>query len=226
VLYSTTLLSGSSFTTGAANITFTGEAVNDKAGFALAAGADVNNDGYTDLLIGAPQSSTGKGKAYLVYGQANWSATINLVNAHYVFSGETTGTSFNGSQAGYSVVLYDADGDTYDDVVIGSPAPLDVAGSIVPKSFFIRGADLDHDTSHTAQVNLATIATAELVESGATQFSSAIVAIPDNRNTVYRSALVFGMPCAASGVCDGAAYLGYLYTDGDQDTYNYSAGKP
>lgn len=88
------------------------------AGAALALG-DVDGDGATDALIGAPgtvQSHTGH--AYLLLTLDDWAtAGTSLRDADRTLSGANPG-----DQAGAAVLLEDLDGDGYDDAVIGSPS--------------------------------------------------------------------------------------------------------
>jgi len=72
----------------------TGEALNDKAGAYVSAGGDVNNDGYDDILIAAPNADNGTitdaGAVYVIYGgPANASAptTPGSVFDFYVAGG-------------------------------------------------------------------------------------------------------------------------------------------
>lgn len=54
---------------------FNGENAGDLAGFSIAASGDFDNDGYDDILIGAPyhdhSSTTNTGALYLIYGDAS-----------------------------------------------------------------------------------------------------------------------------------------------------------
>ncbi|MBN1464371.1 FG-GAP repeat protein, partial [candidate division KSB1 bacterium] len=59
---------GSSSMTGSADITLTGEGVNSSFGESVSCAGDVNNDGYDDIIIGAP-AYLPNGKAYL-YGES------------------------------------------------------------------------------------------------------------------------------------------------------------
>ena len=94
---------------------FVGESAGDDAGRSVAAGGDVNADGYGDILIGAYQSDTGSpGRAYLIHGPASGTVTLDAADA--VFEGE------NGDDgAGVSVHSPgDVDGDGYDDILVGA----------------------------------------------------------------------------------------------------------
>jgi hypothetical protein len=47
-------------------------AVGDGLGTAVVSAGDANNDGFIDLLVGAPRASGGRGAAYLIYGMFAW----------------------------------------------------------------------------------------------------------------------------------------------------------
>jgi hypothetical protein len=89
---------------------------------------DINNDGYNDVIIGAPNAVSGgdvTGKAYVVLGGPDngWGSTISLTTL------TTTATSKGfslqggvGHEFGTSVAgIGDFDGDGYEDFAIGSP---------------------------------------------------------------------------------------------------------
>jgi hypothetical protein len=92
--------------------TFTGEAAEDRLGYSVSGAGDVNDDGYDDLIVGAPEHDAGGTNA----GRA------------YVFSGETGALlcTFDGaadsSELGYSVSgAGDVNNNGYDEVIVGAP---------------------------------------------------------------------------------------------------------
>ncbi|MCC6846494.1 MAG: FG-GAP-like repeat-containing protein [Bacteroidetes bacterium] len=89
---------------------------NSNFGFSVASAGDVNGDGFSDLLIGAPGFDggiPGEGKAFLYYGSANG-----------VFSPSSWGFESNqaNAQLGASVsAAGDVNGDNYSDIIIAAP---------------------------------------------------------------------------------------------------------
>ena len=82
---------------------------DDRFGQALA-GGDLDNDGYADTVIGAPQSG-GSGSVFIAYGSAN-GADPSLVDTEIKPPAGTT-------QFGRSLAVGDFDGNGYPDVAIG-----------------------------------------------------------------------------------------------------------
>lgn len=97
-------------------INFAPGPANSLMGFSVANAGDVNGDGYSDVIVGAPEASNGQaneGLAFLYYGSATGLAAtpdvtleMNLANARFGYSVATAG---------------DVDGDGYADVIIGAP---------------------------------------------------------------------------------------------------------
>jgi hypothetical protein len=100
-----------------AHAKLTGAAAFDDAGYALAAAGDVDDDGFDDFLVGAPNDlSYGPGHAYLIHGPVT--GTSSLADAPTTFSGENDGDQAGASVAGGD----DINGDGYADFVIGAPS--------------------------------------------------------------------------------------------------------
>ncbi len=94
-----------------------GEAAGDNAGFSVAGAGDVDGDGMDDVLVGAHRDDTNgaeAGAAYLLYG-GQLVGEIDLADADAKYLGEEA-DSYAGRVAGVG----DADGDGYDDFMVGA----------------------------------------------------------------------------------------------------------
>ena len=104
-----------------ADAAFIGEASLDLAGRRVSSAGDVNNDGFSDFLIGAPHNTRGgikAGAAYLLHGHndANWGNAFPLADADLIYIGKP-----DGAMAGYDIApAGDFNGDSIDDFLIGA----------------------------------------------------------------------------------------------------------
>ncbi len=97
-----------------------GELTGDQFGVAIAGRGDLNNDGFTDLIVGANANDEGgdaAGKTYVYLGGYSFDLTADLT----VVGGAA---DFLG---GSVAVLGDVNNDTYDDFLIGASFNSDVA---------------------------------------------------------------------------------------------------
>ena len=97
---------------------WTREGNQDSAAFgaSVSSAGDVNRDGYSDVIVGAPQftnTAAGQGRAFLYFGSAsglgpfaNWYSEAGGSNAHFGASVACAG---------------DVNGDGYSDVIVGAP---------------------------------------------------------------------------------------------------------
>lgn len=94
----------------------------------MASAGDVNNDGFDDLIIGAPSANpdgTVSGASYVVFGHASgFAATLDLAaldgKTGFRLDGDINPNS--GERSGFSVSSAgDVNGDGFDDLIIGAP---------------------------------------------------------------------------------------------------------
>jgi hypothetical protein len=103
-----------------ANASFKGVFGTDSAGNAIDAVGDVNGDGHTDFVIGAPGTNIGganAGRTFLLFGgSTNWGTDTELTSeANASFDGAV------GSRSGAAVsAAGDLNGDGFDDFLIGA----------------------------------------------------------------------------------------------------------
>jgi hypothetical protein len=93
--------------------TLSGEAAGDKFGWSVANCSDINEDGsYDDVIVGAPEYGTNKGRAYIFHGGSSFDSTADVT-----LTGENDGDKFGFSVHGAG----DTGGDGKPDVIVGAP---------------------------------------------------------------------------------------------------------
>ncbi len=109
---------------GSVMASITGNAAKDAMGFAVAGNADIDKDGFADVVVGAPNATALRvGSVTVLYGGAG--------ERRHTFWGAMKNTGF-----GSALALGDVNGDGYADVLIGAPkdkspvAPQKAAGSV------------------------------------------------------------------------------------------------
>jgi hypothetical protein len=98
----------------AVDVILTGEASRDHFGDSVSSAGDVNNDGYTDIITGAPRNDDAgseAGKIYIYYGASPMDSTADLT-----FTGEEGNQYFGKSVSSAGDVNHDG----YDDIIVGA----------------------------------------------------------------------------------------------------------
>ncbi|MFA6028064.1 MAG: integrin alpha [Patescibacteria group bacterium] len=174
---------------------FTGEAAGDYVNSVSSAG-DVNNDGYDDILIGAPANDaggSGAGAAYLIYGRAEGLTGATLSEA-VKFTGEAAGDA-----AGQSISSAgDVNNDGYDDILIGANG----VGAWIGAVYLIYG----QATPYSGTISLADADAKFTGGAGDDEASISVSSAGDVNNDGYDDILI-----SAYGVdaYTGAVYLIY-----------------
>lgn len=94
-----------------ADVTMTGSAVNYLFGRSVSTAGDMNADGYSDLVVGAPAYNSNMGRSYVFTGSAAMDNTADLT-----MTGGGTGYLFGASVSSAG----DINGDGYSDIIIGA----------------------------------------------------------------------------------------------------------
>ncbi|MBN1335083.1 MAG: FG-GAP repeat protein [Deltaproteobacteria bacterium] len=102
----------------AADARLLGEDEGDRAGWSVSGAGDLDDDGFADILIGAPGhylTAEHRGHAYLLYGPVAASRDLAFADATFVAGRLNDRTGYAVSHAG------DVDADGFGDVLIGAP---------------------------------------------------------------------------------------------------------
>ncbi len=104
---------GSPSTPANADWRYDGNRVNAYLGSSAGTAGDVNGDGYSDMIAGAPGYNNNRGRAYVFYGSGDGldASTPDLIDSIEI-----------DTQLGYSVgTAGDVNGDGFSDVIVGVP---------------------------------------------------------------------------------------------------------
>jgi hypothetical protein len=123
--------------------TATGEEANSHLGYSAGTAGDVNKDGYDDLIVGAHCRGNNRGWVYVYAGSSNGLSATPIFTA--TGEGEHNHFGFAVSTAG------DANGDGYDDVIVGAYHHNDATGRVYVYPGNARGLSITPIFSATGE---------------------------------------------------------------------------
>jgi len=175
---------GSSRGLSSSGTSLAGDASSVRFGHAVGA-ADVDGDGYTDVLVGDGGFNGGKGRTYVFPGSAVGVRT----SASTRIDGSTLGSDLGDALAGVG----DVTGDGYDDVVLGAPTISSNAGA-----FYLYAG---------SSSGLSTSVTSSYAGRSGGGMGTALAGGCDLDGDGYMD-VIAGAPLDGSGVGAAAVYLG------------------
>ena len=169
---------------------FTGFAASDQFGYSVSSAGDVNGDGYSDIIIGAPLNDAGgtnAGRAYIYFGSSIINSGVDVI---------LTGLAADDRFGFFVTTAGDANGDGYSDVIVGAPLN-DAAGANAGRCYVYFGGSTMNNT-------------ADIILSGATpgdQFGTSVSSAGDFNGDGFRDLVIGANLNDAGGSNAGRAYI-------------------
>jgi hypothetical protein len=173
-----------------------GEVDGDHAGASVGSAGDMNGDGLTDILVGAPGEDTGAlegGAIYLLFGPANRTIFLGASDAKIVGEKSADGIGRSFSPVG------DVDGDGNPDLLVGVPAS-DLGGSDAGAAYLLFGpfegqvqVERNWDLIGRASADQAGLSVAGVGDVDGDDLPDFVIGVPyaDLRSTDSGAALLF-----------------------------------
>ncbi len=175
------------------DVLMSGETVGGRYGWIVSTAGDVNGDGYSDVIVGADQYSSARGRAYVYLGGATMNNTADLI-----VSGEATGDELGVSVSSAG----DVNGDGFSDVIVGADQYSFNTGRAY---IFFGGSSLDN----TADVTMTGEAT--------NNYFGRSVSCASDVNGDGFSDVIVGEPAYSSYTGKAYVYFGGTFLDNNPD---------
>ncbi len=155
-----------------------GELSDDNFGTSVSGAGDVNDDGIADIIIGAPDSDSRTGAAYVVFGSTSpFSATLNLADLTgsdgFSITGELSDDNFGTSVSGAG----DVNGDGFDDIIVG--APRETKGTSFGKAYVLFGKATAFSSSISASTLTGTVGFISTSDTQFDRFGGSVAGVGD-----------------------------------------------
>ena len=181
---------GGSIINSGVDVILTGLAASDRFGFYVSTAGDVNGDGYSDVIVGAPFNNAGgtdAGRAYIYFG----GSAMNNV-ADLIMTGEAAGDQFGSSVSSAG----DVNGDGYSDVIVGAILN-DAGGTGAGRAYIYFGGSSMNNVADLIMTG----------EAGSDQFGVSVSSAGDVNGDGYSDVIVGANGNDAGGSNAGRAYI-------------------
>ncbi|QHV01360.1 SwmB domain-containing protein [Synechocystis sp. CACIAM 05] len=187
--------------TSVANLVINGGIAGSKTGFTISSPGDINDDGYQDFLINAPQAANAAGQSYLLFGPLNLETLATLFDLSPTANDSKTTFLLNGSEpfqaTGQAAIgVGDINNDGVDDLLVTSPGAQQIYAVYghpwLADDGSIKLADISADNGFVIDGTLYSVSNQTLSGTG-----SNVVMVGDINGDGFADVLAGGSPYGA-----------------------------